>query len=345
MDRQHTVEYDVQGEIGNDLLLKVENLQTSFFMPEGTIKAVDDVCFHVDRAETLGLVGESGCGKSAIALSIMGLIAWPPGRIVGGRIFLEGEDLVQLPPSKLREIRGNKISMIFQEPMSSLNPVYTLGRQIAEVYMEHQGASKKQALEQAREMLDKLGIPAPAKRIHEYPHNLSGGMRQRVMIAMALACNPKLILADEPTTALDVTIQAQILELMAELQDSMSTSIILITHNLGVVAEYTQRIIIMYAGKIVEEAPVVTIFEQPLHPYTVGLLASIPRLGAKSAGGKQRLAEIPGVVPSLYNLPQGCNFHPRCSKTREICRQAPPPLVEVESKHRVACWAVTEGWE
>ncbi len=330
--------------MGNDLLLKVENLQTSFYTPEGTVKAVDDVSFHVNKAETVGLVGESGCGKSAIALSIMGLIPWPPGRIVGGRILLEGEDLIQLPLPRLRDIRGNKISMIFQEPMSSLNPVYTLGRQIAEVYTEHHGTAKKEALEKAKEMLDKLGIPAPAKRIHEYPHNLSGGMRQRVMIAMALACNPKLILADEPTTALDVTIQAQILELMAELQDSMSTSIILITHNLGVVAEYTRRIVIMYAGKIVEEAPVVPIFEQPRHPYTVGLLSSIPRLGSKSGGDKQRLVEIPGMVPSLYDLPQGCNFHPRCSQAREICRDAQPALVEVEPKHSVACWAVTEGW-
>ncbi len=333
-----------QHKLENDLLLEVKNLQTSFYTPEGTVKAVDDISFHVNQAETVGLVGESGCGKSATALSILRLIPWPPGRIVGGRILLEGEDLLQLPSSRLRDIRGNKISMIFQEPMSSLNPVYTLGRQIAEVYTEHHGISKKQALEKAKEMLHKLGIPAPAKRIHEYPHNLSGGMRQRVMIAMALACNPKLILADEPTTALDVTVQAQILELMAELQDSMSTSIILITHNLCVVAEYTRRIIIMYSGKIVEEAPVVPIFEQPLHPYTVGLLGSIPRLGTKSTGSKQRLAEIPGVVPSLYDLPQGCNFHPRCSKAREICRNAVPAPVEVEPKHRVACWAVTEGW-
>ena len=228
--------------------------------------------------------------------------------------------------------------------MTSLNPVYTLGRQIAEVYMEHQAVPKKEALERAQDMLDKLRIPAPGKRIYEYPHNLSGGMRQRVMIAMALACNPQLILADEPTTALDVTIQAQILELTVELQRSLSTSILLITHNLGIVAEYAQRVLVMYAGKIVEEAPVIPLFEEPLHPYTVGLLHSIPKLGSKAAAGKQRLSEIPGMVPSLNDLPPGCYFHPRCTRASSVCRTNEPELVEISPGRRVACWAVADGW-
>jgi oligopeptide/dipeptide ABC transporter ATP-binding protein len=328
----------------NNHLLTVGNLRTYFYLPEGTVQAVDDVSFHVCRAEIVGLVGESGCGKSVTALSILGLIPWPPGRIVGGRIIFQGIDLTRLPPQRLRDIRGNKISMIFQEPMTSLNPVYTLGRQIAEVYMEHQGVHKKEALDRAKEMLDKLRIPAPGKRIYEYPHNLSGGMRQRVMIAMALACNPQLILADEPTTALDVTIQAQILELTVELQRSLSTSILLITHNLGIVAEYAQRVIVMYAGKIVEEAPVIPLFEEPLHPYTVGLLNSIPKLGSKAAAGKQRLTEIPGMVPSLNELPQGCYFHPRCARARSVCRTNEPALFENSPGRRVACWAVADGW-
>ena len=328
----------------NKHLLTIENLRTYFYLPEGTVQAVNDVTFRVDKAEIVGLVGESGCGKSVTALSILGLIPWPPGRIVGGRIIFQGSDLTRLPPQKLREIRGNKISMIFQEPMSSLNPVYTLGHQIAEVYMEHQGLPKKEALDRAKNMLDKLRIPAPAKRIHEYPHNLSGGMRQRVMIAMALACNPQLILADEPTTALDVTIQAQILELTVELQRSLSTSILLITHNLGIVAEYAQRVIVMYAGKIVEEAPVIPMFEEPLHPYTIGLLNSIPKLGSKATVGKQRLSEIHGMVPSLNDLPQGCSFHPRCACARSVCRADEPDIVEISPGRRVACWAVVDGW-
>jgi oligopeptide/dipeptide ABC transporter ATP-binding protein len=328
----------------NSNLLTIENLRTYFYLPEGTVQAVDDVSFRVRKAEIVGLVGESGCGKSVTALSILGLIPCPPGRIVGGRIIFQGSDLTRLPPQKLRDIRGNKISMIFQEPMSSLNPVYTLGHQIAEVYMEHQAVPKKEALDRAKDMLDKLRIPAPAKRIYEYPHNLSGGMRQRVMIAMALACNPQLILADEPTTALDVTIQAQILELTVELQRSLSTSILLITHNLGIVAEYAQRVIVMYAGKIVEEAPVIPMFEEPLHPYTIGLLNSIPKLGSKAAVGKRRLSEIPGMVPSLNDLPQGCSFHPRCAGARSVCRANEPEIVEISPGRRVACWAVADGW-
>ncbi len=325
-------------------LLTVEGLRTYFYLPEGTVHAVDGVSFHVRKAEIIGLVGESGCGKSVTALSILGLIPWPPGRIVEGRIIFQGSDLTRLPSQKLRDIRGNKISMIFQEPMTSLNPIYTLGHQIAEVYMEHQAVPKKEALDRAKDMLDKLRIPAPAKRIYEYPHNLSGGMRQRVMIAMALACNPQVILADEPTTALDVTIQAQILELTLELQRSLSTSIVLITHNLGIVAEYAQRVIVMYAGKIVEEAPVIPMFEEPLHPYTIGLLNSIPKLGSKAAVGKRRLHEIPGMVPSLNDLPEGCSFHPRCAVARSVCRTNAPELIEISMGRRIACWAVAEGW-
>ncbi len=322
----------------NGHLLDVRHLTTSFFLPEGVVKAVDDVSLQVDDGEIVGLVGESGCGKSVTALSILGLVRWPPGRILGGEIFYQGQDLRRLSSSELRRIRGNRISMIFQEPMTSLNPIYTIGRQIMEVYQEHNGLSKQEARERAVEMLEKVQIPAPSKRIREYPHQLSGGMRQRAMIAMALACNPRLILADEPTTALDVTIQAQILELMEELQRSLGTSVVLITHNLGVVAEFARRVIVMYSGKIVEEGPVEPIFETPMHPYTAGLLRSIPKPGQKAAVGKERLAEIPGMVPRLNDLPEGCSFHPRCSKAKEVCRKETPLLVERSPGHRVACW-------
>ncbi len=325
-------------------LLDVRNLRTHFLLPEGLVKAVDNVSFQVGEAEIMGLVGESGCGKSVTALSILGLIQSPPGRIVSGEILFQGNDLRKMAPDQLRRIRGDRISMIFQEPMTSLNPVYSIGDQIIEVYTEHYGLSRKEARERAREMLEKVQIPSPARRINEYPHQLSGGMRQRAMIAMALACKPAVILADEPTTALDVTIQAQILELMVELQQSTGTSIILITHNLGVVAEYARHVVVMYSGKIVEEAPVVPLFESPLHPYTTGLLNSIPQLGCKSTGGKKRLEEIPGMVPSLDDLPEGCYFHPRCSRGREICRKEEPGLREIQPGHRVACWAVWEGW-
>jgi oligopeptide/dipeptide ABC transporter ATP-binding protein len=324
--------------------LEVRNLRTHFLLPEGVVKAVDDVSFQVEEAEIMGLVGESGCGKSVTALSILGLIQSPPGQIVSGEILFQGNDLRKMAPDQLRRIRGDRISMIFQEPMTSLNPVYSIGHQIIEVYTEHYGLSRKEARERAREMLEKVQIPSPAKRIDEYPHQLSGGMRQRAMIAMALACKPAVILADEPTTALDVTIQAQILELMVELQQSTGTSIILITHNLGAVAEYARHVVVMYSGKIVEEAPVVPLFDSPLHPYTVGLLNSIPHLGCKSAGGKKRLEEIPGMVPSLDDLPEGCYFHPRCSRGREVCRKEDPGLLEIQPGHRVACWAVQEGW-
>jgi len=325
-------------------LLDVRNLRTHFLLPEGVVKAVDNVSFQVEEAEIMGLVGESGCGKSVTALSILGLIQSPPGRIVSGEILFQGNDLRKMSSEQLRRIRGDRISMIFQEPMTSLNPVYSIGDQIIEVYTEHYGLSRKEAREKAKEMLEKVQIPSPAKRIYEYPHQLSGGMRQRAMIAMALACKPAVILADEPTTALDVTIQAQILELMVELQQSTGTSIILITHNLGAVAEYARHVVVMYAGKIVEEAPVVPLFDSPLHPYTVGLLNSIPHLGCKSAGGKKRLEEIPGMVPSLDDLPLGCYFHPRCLREREVCRKEEPELLEICPGHRVSCWAVREGW-
>lgn len=333
----------VKENFHNDSLLRIKNLKTFFFIPEGVVKAVDDISFHIDHGEIVGLVGESGCGKSVTALSILGLIS-RPGRIVGGKILFNGEDLIKLPLSKLRKIRGNRISMIFQEPMTSLNPVYTIGQQIIEVYIEHYKLPKKEALERAKDMLDKVQIPSPSKRINEYPHHLSGGMRQRAMIAMALACNPELVLADEPTTALDVTIQAQILEMMLELQESLKTSILLITHNLGTVAEFAKRVIVMYSGKIVEEAPVLTIFEEPLHPYTVGLLNSIPKLGEKATVGKRRLEEIPGIVPNLYDLPEGCHFHPRCSKARDICQKVEPELFQIQPNHKVACWATIESW-
>ncbi len=324
------------------ILLDVKNLKTSFFLPEGTVKAVDGVSFHVNDGEIVGLVGESGCGKSVTALSILGLIHWPPGRILGGEILFQGEDLRKKAPAELRKIRGNRISMIFQEPMTSLNPIYTIGRQITEVYREHHGLSKKDARERSKEMLEKVQIPSPSKRLDEYPHQLSGGMRQRAMIAMALACSPRLILADEPTTALDVTIQAQIIELMEGLQQSLGTSVVLITHNLGVVAEFAKRVIVMYSGKMVEEGPVEAIFEAPLHPYTNGLLDSIPKPGQKATTGKRRLAEIPGMVPSLNDLPEGCYFHPRCFRSREICQKEEPRLIERAPGHRVACWAILQ---
>ncbi len=324
----------------NGDLLEIKNLKTSFFLPEGVVKAVDDISFHVGDGEIVGLVGESGCGKSVTALSILGLIRWPPGRILGGEVLFQGEDLRKMSPPELRRIRGNRISMIFQEPMTSLNPIYTIGHQIMEVYIEHNGLSTKEAREKATEMLEKVQIPSPSKRVDEYPHQLSGGMRQRAMIAMALACNPRLILADEPTTALDVTIQAQILELMEELQQSLGTSIVLITHNLGVVAEFARRVIVMYSGKIVEEAPVEPIFKTPLHPYTIGLLNSIPKPGQKATTGKRRLTEIPGMVPSLNDLPEGCHFHPRCLRSKEVCQREEPRLIEKIPGHWVACWTI-----
>jgi peptide/nickel transport system ATP-binding protein len=335
-------------------ILDVEGLQTFFFTRQGVVRAVDNVSFQVGKAETLAIVGESGCGKSITALSLMKLIPEPPGRIMGGRIMLDGVDLVPLSPDAMRKIRGNDISMIFQEPMTSLNPVMTIGNQIGEALILHQGMTKQQSLQRATEMLDIVRIPEPAQRVKEYPHQLSGGMRQRAMIAMALACNPKVLIADEPTTALDVTIQAQILQLIVELQQKLGTAVILITHDLGVVAETARRVIVMYAGRKVEETTVEELFAQPMHPYTVGLMGSIPRLGLmrgdEHSAGK-RLQEIPGIVPALFDLPKGCAFAPRCTKADDRCRTQYPAYEQRKPGHWVACWhadmhegpAVTNG--
>ncbi|MEE8290528.1 MAG: ABC transporter ATP-binding protein [Candidatus Tectomicrobia bacterium] len=322
-----------------ETLLELRNLKTHFHTPEGVVKAVDGVSYALQAGETLGVVGESGCGKSVTALSILGLIPQPPGQIFGDGIYFEGQDLTQLPGNELRKIRGNQISMIFQEPMTSLNPVLTIGFQIAEAIMRHQGLGQRDAIGKAADMLELVGMPLPRQRVKEYPHQLSGGMRQRAMIAMALSCQPKILLADEPTTALDVTIQAQILDLMLQLKDDTGTAIILITHDLGLVAETCERVIVMYAGKVVEEASVDDIFEQALHPYTIGLLHSIPALRTTAAQGKrQRLQEIPGLVPSLHRLPTGCTFHPRCPKAFDECWQREPELHEVSPGHFVRCF-------
>jgi oligopeptide/dipeptide ABC transporter ATP-binding protein len=324
-------------------VLEVDGLQTHFFTAVGTVRAVDGVSYSLEPGETLGVVGESGCGKSVSALSILRLVANPPGRIVGGSIRFQGRNLLELGESEMERVRGNEISMIFQEPMTSLNPLYTVGGQIAEAVALHQGLSKKEAWNRAVEMLRRVYIPEPEKRAHAYPHQLSGGMRQRVMIAMALSCNPKVLIADEPTTALDVTIQAQILDLMRELQETFGTAIILITHDMGVVAENADRVVVMYAGRKVEEAPASELFDHPGHPYTVGLLGSIPHLdqAASGDGRRARLAEIKGMVPSLFNLPQGCSFAPRCSLATDMCREAVPPLEQKRPGHAIACWYAT----
>jgi peptide/nickel transport system ATP-binding protein len=326
-------------------LLEIDGLKTHFFTRDGVVRAVDGVSLSVAAGETLGVVGESGCGKSVTSLSIMRLIASPPGRIVAGRIRFEGTDLLRLSEREMRDIRGNRISMIFQEPMTSLNPVLTIGRQIAETLTLHQGLDRAAAEARTIEMLRLVGIPEPAQRIRQYPHELSGGMRQRVMIAMALACDPKLLIADEPTTALDVTVQAQILDLMRQLKARTGTAIILITHSLGVVAEMAQRVVVMYGGRKVEEAPVEALFARPRHPYTKALLGSVPRLGASLAGtngednaAQGRLAEIPGVVPSLKEPVAGCIFASRCAFATRHCRQEYPPLEEKAAGHWVACW-------
>jgi peptide/nickel transport system ATP-binding protein len=321
-------------------VLEIEDLQTHFFTQVGVIRAVDGVSYAVRAGETLGVVGESGCGKSVTALSVLRLVASPPGRIVGGTIRLDGTNLLDLAESEMEDIRGNEISMIFQEPMTSLNPLMTVGRQIGEAIALHQGLSPRTASEKAIEMLRRVSIPEPERRVHAYPHQLSGGMRQRVMIAMALSCNPKVLIADEPTTALDVTIQAQILELMRELQDTFGTAIVLITHDMGVVAENADRVVVMYAGRKVEEASAKTLFDRPGHPYTTGLLGSIPKLdvAAKRGGRRSRLDEIKGMVPSLHRLPQGCTFAPRCELATHQCRAEYPPLVEHRPGHAIACW-------
>jgi len=324
---------------GTNRVLEVEDLQTYFYTRSGLVKAVDGVSFSLARGATLAIVGESGCGKSVTALSLMRLVADPPGRIVGGRVRLEGVDLLRLDEAAMREIRGNQISMVFQEPMTSLNPVMTIGRQISEALILHQRMSHKAALRRAIEMLQLVGIPEPQQRAKEYPHQLSGGMRQRAMIAMALACNPRVLIADEPTTALDVTIQAQILDLIAKLQRELGTAVILITHDLGVVAETAERVIVMYAGRKVEEAAVGELFARPLHPYTRGLMNSIPRLALmRREAGQQRLQEIPGIVPALSNLPQACTFAPRCTFADDKCRGQFPPYQEKRPDHWAACW-------
>jgi peptide/nickel transport system ATP-binding protein len=317
-------------------LLEVEGLKTWFYTRDGVVRAVDGVSFDVHAGETVAMVGESGCGKSVTSLSILRLIASPPGRTIAGRITFEGRDLLALPEEEMRKVRGNEISMIFQEPMTSLNPVLTIGRQIAETLTLHRGLSRGDAMARTVEMLKLVNIPEPDSRTDQYPHQLSGGMRQRVMIAMALACGPKLLIADEPTTALDVTIQAQILDLMRALKARTGAAILLITHDLGVVAEMAQRVFVMYAGRKVEEAPVADLFARPRHPYTRGLLASIPRLGAAVA--RKRLAEIPGVVPSLREAIPGCVFAPRCAYATERCRREYPPLERKADGHFVACW-------
>jgi len=319
-------------------LLQIESLKTYFFTFEGVARAVDDVSLDLAKGEILGVVGESGCGKSVTAQSVMRLIPDPPGRIVQGQIRFDGRDLVSLPPEQMRTIRGRRIAMIFQEPMTSLNPVYTVGEQIAEMFMQHLRLSRRDSLARAVEMLRKVQIPAPEKRVQAYPHQLSGGMRQRAMIAMALACNPEILIADEPTTALDVTIQAQILDLMLQLRADYQTAVMMITHDLGVIAEMAQRVVVMYAGKVVETASTEALFDDPKHPYTRGLLQSVPRLGERARRGRRRLREIEGMVPSLYDLPRGCRFFPRCPERMEKCLAHLPDLVDTGAGHGVRCW-------
>ena len=319
-------------------LLQVEGLKTHFFTRDGIVRAVDGVSFSISAGETLAIVGESGCGKSVTSLSILRLIASPPGRIVEGRLMFAGRDLLALSDAEMRAIRGNEIAMIFQEPMTSLNPVLTIGRQISESLRLHRGMSKEQALQRAVEMLKLVNMPEAERRLTQYPHQISGGMRQRVMIAMALACDPRLLIADEPTTALDVTIQAQILDLLNKLQEELAMSIILITHDLGVVAETCDRVIVMYAGQVFEEGPVGRLFAVPRHPYTRGLVNSIPRLGEGSEGKRKRLQEIRGVVPSLREEIPGCIFAPRCPHATDRCRAEYPPLEQKAGGHWVACW-------
>jgi peptide/nickel transport system ATP-binding protein len=316
----------------NPQLLAVADLRVYFDTDDGVVRAVDGVSFQIGEGETIGLVGESGCGKSVTAYSMLQLLPAPPARYAGGEIIFRGENLLAFSDDRMRQVRGNSISMIFQEPMTSLNPIMSIGRQITEAVLEHQKVSKREARDQAIDMLGRAGIPAPAARFNEYPHQLSGGMKQRVMIAMALACRPRLLIADEPTTALDVTIQAQILDLLRELQDELNMSVLLITHDLGVVAETCDRVAVMYAGKIVEQAPVVELFESPRHPYTHGLFRSLPTLSEK----KSKLAVIPGAVPSPLAFPSGCRFRTRCSMAQEICKQE-PPLRPVAQNHFAAC--------
>jgi peptide/nickel transport system ATP-binding protein/oligopeptide transport system ATP-binding protein len=319
-------------------ILEVEDLRVHFHTLEGTVKAVNGVSFNLNKGETLGLVGESGCGKSVTALTLLRLIPSPPVHIAGGKVVLHGQNMVEAANDYLRRIRGGQISMIFQEPMTSLNPVFTIGHQINETFRIHQNLQGQAANDATLDVLNKVQIPSPQKRIKEYPHQLSGGMRQRVMIAMALACNPEILIADEPTTALDVTIQAQILDLMLALQDELGMAILMITHDLGVIAETAQRVVVFYAGQVMESGDVRTIFKNPFHPYTIGLLRSVPRLGQRTRKGKRRLREIPGIVPSMFSLPDGCLFTPRCKWAMNICSHKRPPLRSLESGHEVRCW-------
>ncbi|MEL3891935.1 ABC transporter ATP-binding protein [Ferrovibrio sp. MS7] len=315
-------------------LLEVENLHTYFQVDGGEFRAVEGVSFQVESGRTLGIVGESGCGKSVTSLSVMGLLAKPAGRIAQGAIRFDGTDLLALPDAAMRDLRGNRLAMIFQEPMTSLNPAYTIGDQIMEGLQRHRNLSPAEARAQAIEMLRRVRIPAPEQRVDDYPHKLSGGMRQRAMIAMALACGPQLLIADEPTTALDVTVQAQILDLLRDLQHDFGTAIMLISHDLGVIAEMADSVAVMYAGRVVEEAPVAALFDAPQHPYTIGLLGSIPRLETE----QERLAAIEGSVPDPMNPPQGCRFHPRCPFADAECLQTEPALRDMAPGHRVACW-------
>jgi oligopeptide/dipeptide ABC transporter ATP-binding protein len=314
-------------------LLEIKDLTTHFFTRSGVVKAVDKLSLSLRKGRVLGLVGESGCGKTVTALSVLNLVPYP-GKIVSGRIYFEGRDLLALPTEEMRKVRGSKISMVFQEPMTALNPVFTVGNQIAEVLTTHLAVTKRQAMASAVELLHSVGIPSPEKRVHEYPHQMSGGMRQRVMIAMAIACRPSLILADEPTTALDVTIQAHILELLGRIQAEMGMAMILVTHDLGLIAERAQDVAVMYAGRIVEQSGTKELFSNPVHPYTRGLMASVPKAGEE--GGK-RLRTIAGTVPRLHDLPSGCKFAPRCDIKTTRC-ETEPELVEVRPGHLVRCW-------
>jgi oligopeptide/dipeptide ABC transporter ATP-binding protein len=324
-----------------DPILRVKDLNVTFNTEDGLARAVDGISFEVHKGETLGVVGESGCGKSVTALSIMRLIACPPGKVQAEGIWYEGLDLLTLPKKEIRGIRGNKISMIFQEPMTSLNPVYTIGNQIVEAIQLHQKAGLKEAMARAAAMIEMVGIGDAETRIREFPHQLSGGMRQRAMIAMALCCNPTVLIADEPTTALDVTIQAQILDLINDLKTKLGTAVLLITHDLGVIAETARKVIVMYAGRIVEDAAAVALFEKPLHPYTRGLLGAIPAPG--NVRKKYPLADIAGAVPRLTELPTGCPFHPRCQEAIELCRTERPGTFEPQQGHKVACWLYRDG--
>ena len=323
---------NIKFRTSNQKMLQIKNLKTYFFLSQGIAKAVDNVSLTLNPGETLALVGESGCGKSMLALSILRLVP-APGKIIHGQIKFNGQDLLLLSEKQMQKIRGNKISMIFQEPMTALNPVLRIGEQICEPLIYHQGLSRNQAREKALKLMQQVGIPDPEKRFFDFPHSLSGGMRQRIVIAMALSCSPKIILADEPTTALDVTIQAQILNLLQKMQKTNNMAIILITHDLGLVARTCQRVNVMYAGKIVEQSPVREIFNSPLHPYTQGLLDSLPRIDKD-----KKLLPIPGTVPDLLNLPSGCAFHPRCKLKKPICQQKEPPLFSYSQTRKVKCW-------